>query len=391
MTTDDGTDGVALPRLSPIELVSGVLLGLDRGAPRLTPDPTTTPRAAFETVLLRALRQAPCGITFSGGRDSSANLALATHLARREGLPLPVPITIRWRGVAEADETAWQTDLVKHLGLTDWVIDDVDAELDFVGPIAQEVLRRVGSYYPCHYHAFFHLSRHVVGGSLVTGHGGDGLLVGWRWRHLHHADGDRATTRALRVAHALAPQGVRRAVAHRREDAQWPWLAEEIDRGLSRQRNLEIATEPRRWASRVDWLSRRRNLRHASATLAAMGRLHDVQVSDPFSDNGFRAAMAAWHPVRGPGTRTEVMQALFGDVLPDPLVRRADKAIMTRGYLREHTRQFALDWDGTGFDPALVTAPEALRQTWLGTNAMAPLPLQVAWLHAQGLSPSASS
>ena len=60
------------------------------------PETAATPRAAFEAAILPGLRRSPCLVSFSGGRDSSAVLATATAVARREGLPLPVPITHRF-------------------------------------------------------------------------------------------------------------------------------------------------------------------------------------------------------------------------------------------------------------------------------------------------------
>jgi hypothetical protein len=57
--------------------------GLDRA-------PGATARGVLEELISPALERPPCVIGFSGGRDSSSLLALATHLARREGLPMPV-------------------------------------------------------------------------------------------------------------------------------------------------------------------------------------------------------------------------------------------------------------------------------------------------------------
>ena len=60
-------------------------------------------------------------MTFSGGRDSSAVLATATMVARKHGLNDPVPITLRCPAIEEADETASQELVIRHLGIEEWL------------------------------------------------------------------------------------------------------------------------------------------------------------------------------------------------------------------------------------------------------------------------------
>ena len=110
---------------------------------------------ALESAVLRVLQRPPCAVSFSGGRDSSAVLALATHLARREGLPLPIPATNRFPAVESSNETEWQERVVTHLGLDEWVRLEHDDELDCVGSIAQETLGRHGLLWP--FNAHFHV------------------------------------------------------------------------------------------------------------------------------------------------------------------------------------------------------------------------------------------
>jgi predicted phosphoadenosine phosphosulfate sulfurtransferase len=63
--------------------------GLDRA-------PGATARGVLEELILPVLQRPRCVIGFSGGRDSSSLLALGTHLARREDLPMPVAFTFRY-------------------------------------------------------------------------------------------------------------------------------------------------------------------------------------------------------------------------------------------------------------------------------------------------------
>ena len=94
-------------QLAPLEVATGLVLGVDPRrevvAPRL--DVAESPLRAFERAVLPALRRGPCLVSFSGGRDSSAVLAVATGIARREGLPLPIPVTNVFPGAATTDES----------------------------------------------------------------------------------------------------------------------------------------------------------------------------------------------------------------------------------------------------------------------------------------------
>ena len=82
--------------MSMVDLLTGFPLGHVR--PRFRPNyrGAGSPREAMERVLREALQRAPCIVAFSGGRDSSAVLALAVDLARREGLQEPLPVTRRF-------------------------------------------------------------------------------------------------------------------------------------------------------------------------------------------------------------------------------------------------------------------------------------------------------
>ncbi|HEY2429742.1 MAG TPA: hypothetical protein VGI06_12480, partial [Acidimicrobiales bacterium] len=80
-------------RPSPSEVAWGWVPGwtapdADPGAPA-----RSDPRAALEAAILDGLRRPPCIVAFSGGRDSSAVLAVAVDAARRHGLAPPVPLT----------------------------------------------------------------------------------------------------------------------------------------------------------------------------------------------------------------------------------------------------------------------------------------------------------
>ena len=107
-------------------------------------------------------------MAFSGGRDSSVVLAIATHVARRDGLPEPVPITRTFPGIDEAEESVWQEHVVRHLGLGDWQRLVLHDEVDAVGPLRAARLREHGVLWPPNLAADVPMADVVRGGSCST-------------------------------------------------------------------------------------------------------------------------------------------------------------------------------------------------------------------------------
>ena len=130
-----------------MEIVFGYVFGHE-GTIAPSSDATRTPREALERVVRDALLRPPCGVAFSGGRDSSLVLAVATHVARRDGLAEPVPITTVFPGVDDADESTWQELVVRHLELRDWQRIMIHDELDVIGPLAASHLLTDGLLWP---------------------------------------------------------------------------------------------------------------------------------------------------------------------------------------------------------------------------------------------------
>jgi asparagine synthase (glutamine-hydrolysing) len=80
------------------------------------------------------------------------------------------------------------------------------------------------------------------------------------------------------------------------------------------------------------------------------------------------------------------MKALFGQLLPEEVLAREDKAVFNGSYALEPTRDFIKTWDGSGVDTSLID-PGALRAAWSQLrihSATLPL-LHAAWLRAEGL------
>jgi asparagine synthase (glutamine-hydrolysing) len=377
--------------LEPLELASGLVLGL---VPELVPVGSTerpSPRAALERAVLRGLSRPPCVVSFSGGRDSSAVLALAATVARREGLPLPIPATNRFPAVDSTDESEWQERVVAHLGLEDWARLEHEDELDCVGPVAQRALERHGLLWPFNTHFHVPLLELARGGSLLTGIGGDELLEVSSWTRV--ADVLRGRVRpeprdVLRLGFVLAPARIRTIALRRRMPAPFPWLRpgawdEFVERSARR-----AATEPLRWEPHVRWVRRFRYLHVGQASLRKVAAAEDAQIVHPFLDLEFAGALAQLPPRSRYASRTGAMRTFFSDLLPEDVLTRQTKTFFDAAFWSEHSRRFAAAWDGGGVDTALVDV-DALAAEWRSER---PEPrtfllAQAAWLASR--SPSA--
>ena len=164
-------------------------------------------------------------MSFSGGLDSSVVLGAAVRAARGAGLPLPVPITLRYPDAPETEEAAWQELVVRHLNLGEWQVRQVTDEHDLLGPTSTGVLRRHGVLFPANVFANRPVLEAADQGSVLTGFGGDEISATWSWRVLADALARRrkpVPRDVLRLAYAAAPQAIRTSVA-----ARWlppPWL-----------------------------------------------------------------------------------------------------------------------------------------------------------------------
>ena len=292
-------------------------------------------------------------------------LAVATALARREGLPDPIPATNRFLDAPASDEAAWQERVVAHLGLADWLRLEFTDELDAVGPYARRAMHRHGILWPFNAHFHLPLIEAAGGGSMLTGVGGDELFMAAcpprAYTVLTAQDAPRPRD-LLTVGLAVAPRTLRRAVYRRRTAAPFAWLAPRGRRALAHLIADEEAREPCRPAARLRFWHGRRSLRIGTAALSALGRDDEVLVVHPLAAPGVAAALARAAP-RGFRDRTEGMRALFAGVLPHDVLARASKAGFDEAFFHRHSRAFAAGWDGDGV-PADVVDVAALRREW---------------------------
>lgn len=368
--------------LTPLEIASGLVFGAEPkdGASR---DSERDPLSALEAAVLPALRRPPCLVSFSGGRDSSCVLALAVAVARREGLPLPIPATLFFRPGTEADESEWQELVVARLGLTDWLRLELGDDLDIVGPVATKVLRRHGLLWPFNAYVHFPLLEAAHGGSLLTGIGGDELFESTVSRvHAVLARRVRPVPRdVLRLGLALGPWRLRRAIARRRCPLRLGWLRSEAQRELTQAWATESAQEPHRLAARAEWLPRLRSLRVFARNLEAMATAHRVLVTHPLEEPSLAAAVLR-APELAYADRGGRLRAIFGDLLPEELYGRLTKAAGNRAMWGPYARELVAHWTGESVDTELVDA-DVLRGVWAddAPDGRSFLLLQAVWLH----------
>ncbi len=343
MTTPSAVARAGPLPLAPLELAAAVPVGL-QARPSRRPAGGEHPRAALEAVLLPHVRAGRLHVSFSGGRDSSLLLAVAAHLARREGADAPVPVTLRVEGSAVADEDDWQRLVLGHLGLRERVVLPVGDELDVVGPVALRLARAGGLAFPPNSHLHVPLLEAAAGGTLLTGAGGDEVLTSSATRAA------RVVARALRPgwrdvavvgAGVLAPPLVRRRM--RRLVPLRPWLSPEGQAAYARATVREWARPHDGWSRELRRFEASRYvaaLRAGSRSLEAVG---GAALVHPLLAPRFLDALAGAGGRTGHGGRTAGMRLLAGDLLPEAVLGRTTKGEFGDATWRGASRRHRLD------------------------------------------------
>jgi hypothetical protein len=369
-----------------LEIACGRLLGRPIPIESSGSEHSTTPLDALRGACARELAQGPCMVSFSGGRDSSAVLAVAVDAARREGLPLPVPVSMRFPHAPRTDEARWQERVIDHLGLDEWVtVEAVSGDMDLVGPLAQGIFDRHGLVFPANM-AFVESTLHAARGRrLMTGLGGDDLFVEWRWRELADAMVGRRRINHWDLCDAgylFLPRRARASLDRRYlKPAPPTWLRPQARDMAVAALSGERFGEPPHWGRWLRWCAGRVHLRAVTHTFEVLAADAGTHVSHPLLDPGFLTALGSAGGPLGLGDRATIMIQVFGEVLPEDVCRRSAKASFGEVYWTEHAKAFAEQWDGTGVDSDLVD-PEVLRRVWSEDepDTRSWLLLQSAWL-----------
>lgn len=382
---------VSLYRPSAFETAAGVVLGLVPGPSRpLTSD--QPPRTVLEDVVREALVRPPCIVLFSGGRDSSALLALALHVARRDGLPEPIALTDVFPGDSAADEAQWQERVVRHLNPPEWVKHQIGSDdSDAVGPAATRAYRQYGAFYPPPAYKHLRYLQAAAGGTVMKGEGGDELFSSKRSAvfKLFVERRGRVGPEYMRAALAqVAPAMVRsRRMSRMRFTDTFTWLLPDARAELTRQLVAQESSEPLDWRRAVWREVRRRAVTEANRTFDRFATDAGAAAASPFLDPRFVASFARNGGRLGYTGRNAVNRFLFSDLLPDEVLTRSTKATFNASVFQHHTRAFAQQWTGEGVPLDLVD-PERLRAQWQSDipHACTLLLLQAAWLaqHAHG-------
>lgn len=379
-------------RLTPRELVHG--LPLDRrasGDPAAdTPasGPFRDPRRALEQAMSTAFSRGRAFVSFSGGRDSSAVLALAADFARRNGRVTPVPLILRYPGHADADETGWQTLVLDHLGLSNEIVFERERPQTYLDDEAKRSLRARGLLWPAALHLDHDVFEAARDGVLLTGEGGDEVLGARRITPLTLLLRERRRPGRALLRWALQSLEPHWAARRRtlKELAGIPmgeWLADGTLRDVAAQRTARRA--PLHWGEETRQIITGAVPGLLTHNLAVLCAEFGVDARHPLLDEGFLRAWAESGGRWGFAGRTDAMRRLFSDLLPEPILSRSTKAHFGSSRWGESEREFARRWDGTGL-PAAID-PERIRAHWLsdhpnGTSALA---LHAAWLRSEGL------
>lgn len=381
------TATVPTARLEPLEIAAGVSLEPLGRVPRrpLPPADRRGSRVVLEDVIATAMQAGRTSVSFSGGRDSSLILAIATSVARREGFEDPVAITMRHPS-PESREDEWQEQVVRHLGLVDWERVEVVDRMDLLGVEATDLYERVGLHYPAN--SYLHLSMLDVApeGPMFTGIGGDEVLGSSGWHLARVLAGHTPPTPRdlLRLAFTIAPRRARLTWQQRKETLWSTWLTEQAAHDVRRRlASAEVQTRLDTAAGFAVFL-RSRGLMLGREAMQVVGASRGVEIVSPLWDERFVVTFAREHSRGGPRSRDDATRLLGGDVLPERTVLRQTKASFGAMVWGPRFRDFVEQWDPSTLDPAVagnVHIP-ALRQAWRAATPpfQALLIAQRAWL-----------
>lgn len=356
--------------LTPLEIAAGFPLPDGTWSRPAIATSDRSARAVLEDQILQLLAAGSVAVSFSGGRDSSFMLALATAVARREGLAPPLPVTMRHESPS-SQESEWQELMIAHLGLREWVRFDIGDSLDLFGDDGVAMLRSCGLQAPPNTYLHLGMIRAAGTDSLITGAGGDEILgspgrrLAWvRWGSERWRPSDVG-----RVVLAGAPLSVRAAVDRRRTSWDWmgPWLRDQPRREIQRLMSRESVLVPADWRRQATLWLRSRLRTRMDIGHEALFHLTGCRVASPLMSAPFVRAFADLVGPTGPSTRERALVMLADDLLPREVILRQTKATFGGVVFGPRFRAFAEAWDPESLAPDLAELVDgvALRTGWI--------------------------
>jgi asparagine synthase (glutamine-hydrolysing) len=332
--------------------------------PRLRRD-VSLDDALFE-VIEPALASGRCLVAYSGGRESSWLLAVATATARRHGYADPIPVTIRFPDSETGRAAQLQERVISHLELRDWEHVLIDDEFEMVGSYARRMLCDAGVLFPATLFVFLPLLDRARDGWLLAGGGLADFFLYWRWAGLADVLARRRRPRR-RDLRDLAELSVRRrtlrSLPSSRRAATMPWLREEAAREFDDLATRRARAVPLGFEAALREQRTHRCHLGTERSLDALAKSAGSHLLMPFRDDRFMAAFASAGGRGGFGDRASTMRRVVGHLLPDELRRRSDGKNARQPYFGDGSRGFAERWSGLGLDGDVVDADE-LRATW---------------------------
>ena len=302
-----------------------------------------------------------------------------------------MPITRVFPGITEAEESAWQERVVRHLGLGEWHRVVLHDEVDAIGPLARTRLVEHGVLWPPNLAGDVPLIEAVPGGSVIDGEGGDEVLGDESHRVAEVQQLVREPwplrKRRLRAAlEAAAPARVRTSRARRHWASQLTWLTPAGRELWLDTLAREEGQRPLSYAASLLMVPRKRKQVLAARNRRLLAARSDVEITSPLLHQDFIRALARRGGALGPGDRTAVLRGLVPDLLPDDVLARTSKGEYTRCYMGRPTREFAARLVRGGRRSRSWSSPTTCGGCGRRRTPAAPTAalLQAAWLAGKG-------
>ena len=333
-------------RPRPMEIACGLVIDVEPEAPRLARSACRHPREAINRVILGALRRPPCVVSFSGGRDSAAMLAVATALARAGGACVAgschpsIPGRARHPGGRLAGG-ADPPPPAARLGAPDRVRTSWTRS-------AQWRKRSCGATACCGRSTRISTCRCSNSPRAARSSPGSAATNCWV------ASAGRRRRRCSPGACASGPAICERSAWPSPLDrfGAEPWPAATRSAGRGCTRTSDRGDQPA--ACRVEGpdaaavVSRGRVTGGAAAGASccrtpwsSWRTTPKPYWCSPFSSRQCSPRRRSSYGIRGPVSRADAMRELFGDVLPETVSARRSKATFDQAFFADHSRSFA--------------------------------------------------